>query len=248
MSEPALGRLLGAGKEAAVFAFGDGALKLYGAAAAKRSAFREAANTAVAESLGLPVPEIRGLKNFGDRWGILMNLVEGPSFAESIEAQQDLTSTYLREMARLQFLVHSHPGTHFASLKARLAANIRRANGLDASTQSRLLAKLQTLPDGERFCHGDFHPFNILGPPTSPTLIDWLDASSGAPAADVCRSYILMAHSEPENASAYVEAYIEVSGETRANIFEWLAVVAAARLAEDVPQEAARLREMAAAV
>ena len=80
MDAPALGRLLGAGKEAEVFAFGGGALKLYRAAAAKRSAFREAANAAVAESLELPVPKIHGLRRFGDRWGILMSLAEGPSF------------------------------------------------------------------------------------------------------------------------------------------------------------------------
>jgi len=245
MDAPALGRLLGAGKEAEVFAFGGGALKLYRAAAAKRSAFREAANAAVAESLGLPVPKIHGLRCFGDRWGILMSLAEGPSFAESIRAKPNLTSAYLTEMGLLQFRVHGHPGTHFASLKARLAANIRQANGLDGATRNRLLAKLQALPEGERLCHGDFHPFNILGPRSRPTLIDWLDASSGVPAADVCRSYILIGHSEPEIASTYVEAYIKVSGETRANIFEWLPIVAAARLAEDVPKEAARLREMA---
>jgi hypothetical protein len=248
MDAPALGRLLGAGKEAEVFAFGGGAVKLYAAAAAKRSAFREAANTAVAESLGLPVPKIHGLRCFDDRWGIMMSLADGPSFAESIKANPDLTSTYLTEMARLQFRVHGQPGTHFAGLKARLAANIRRANGLDGTTRSRVLAKLQALPEGERLCHGDFHPFNILGSPNHPTIIDWLDASSGAPAADVCRSYILISHSGPEIASTYVEAYIEVSGETRANIFEWLPVVAAARLAEDVPKEAARLTKMAAAL
>ena len=202
MDAISFGRLLGAGKEAEVFAFGSGALKLYGAAAAKRSAFREAANVAVAESLGLPVPEIRGLESFGDRWGVIMSLVEGPSFAKSIRAKPAPgQSTYLTEMALLQFRVHGHPGTHFASLKARLAANIRQANGLDGATQNRLLAKLQALPEGERLCHGDFHPFNILGPPSRPTLIDWLDASSGAPAADVCRSYILIGHSEPEIAS-----------------------------------------------
>jgi Phosphotransferase enzyme family len=166
MDAPALGRLLGAGKEAEVFAFGGGALKLYGAAAAKRSAFREAANAAVAESLELPVPKIHGLRCFGDRWGILMSLAEGPSFAESIRAKPNLTSAHLTEMALLQFRVHGHPGTHFASLKARLAAN--QANGLGGAIRTRLLAKLQALPEGERLCHGDFHPFNILGPPSHP--------------------------------------------------------------------------------
>jgi Ser/Thr protein kinase RdoA (MazF antagonist) len=174
-------------------------------------------------------------------------LAEGPSFAESIKAKSDQTSIYLKEMALLQFRVHGHLGTHFAALKVRLAANISRASSLDAATQRRLLAKLQALPEGDRLCHGDFHLSNILGPLSRPKLIDWLDASSGVPAADVCRSYILLGHSEPEIASAYVEAYIGVSGETRANIFEWLPIVAAARLAEGVSQEAARLREMASA-
>ena len=103
MDSAALGRLLDTGKEAEVFAFGGGALKLYGAAAAKRSAFREAANAAVAGSLGLPVPEIHGLRCFGDRWGLIMSLAEGPSFAESIRANPNLTLAYLTEMGLLQF-------------------------------------------------------------------------------------------------------------------------------------------------
>ena len=224
MAAPALGRRLGAGKEAEVFAFGDGALKLYAAATAKRSAFREAANAAVAESFGLPVAEIRGLRRFGDRWGIWMSRVEGPSFADAIRARRDLTSAYLKEMALLQLRVHSHPGAYFSSLKSRLDENIRRADGLDVTTKTRLLAKVKELPDGQRLCHGDFHPSNIMGPLGRPTLIDWLDASSGAPAADVCRSYILISHSEPEMASSYVDAYTEISGESRAAIFEWLPV------------------------
>jgi hypothetical protein len=169
MDAPALGRLLGAGKEAEVFAVGGGALKLY-RAAAKRSAFREAANAAVAESLGLPVPEIHGLRCFGDRWGIIMSLAEGPSFAESIRAKPDLTSTYVTEMALLQFRVHGHPGTHFASLKARLAANIRRANGLDAATQSRLLAKLQALPRGRTSLPRRFSPIQHIGAAKPPDV------------------------------------------------------------------------------
>jgi aminoglycoside phosphotransferase (APT) family kinase protein len=150
-------------------------------------------------------------------------------------------------MALLQHKVHSHPGAHFCGLKARLAANIGRGGGLDATTKRRLLAKLQTLPNGERLCHGDFHAHNILGSLRQPTLIDWLDASSGAPAADVCRSFVLISHSDPQIASSYVDAYLEASGESRATIFEWLPVVAGARLAEGVPQEAETLTAWAAA-
>ena len=51
-----LGKLLGKGKEAEVFQYGDHVLKLYKPAAPKTSAFREAANLAIAERLGLPAP------------------------------------------------------------------------------------------------------------------------------------------------------------------------------------------------
>ena len=94
-----------------------------------------AANAAVAESFGLPVAEIRGLRRFGDRWGIWMSRVEGPSFADAIRARRDLTSAYLKEMALLQLRVHSHPGAYFSSLKSRLDENIRRADGLDVTTK-----------------------------------------------------------------------------------------------------------------
>src|SRR5215475_12266456 len=32
------------------------------------------------------------------------------------------------------------------------------------------------MPDGDRLCHGDFHPLNILGNTLDPMIIDWLDA------------------------------------------------------------------------
>ena len=66
--------------------------------------------------------------------------------------------------------------------------------------------------------------------------IDWLDASRGEPAADVCRSYVLLQPLVPEIASAYIDAYSRVSGQDRDAILKWLPFVAAARLAEGVPE------------
>ena len=55
-----------------------------------------------------------------------------------------------------------------------------------------LLDTILDMPDGDRLCHGDFHPLNILGNTFDPLIIDWLDAGRGDPAADVCRSYLLL--------------------------------------------------------
>jgi hypothetical protein len=122
MSEPAVGALLGVGKEAEVFVCGALVVKLYKPTAPKRSPFREAAILAMIESLGLSAPIVHGVQQIGDRWGVLMSRVEGPSFVA------------------------------------------------------------------------------------------------------------------PEMASAYVDAYAQVSGKSRAAILDWLPFVAAARLAEGVPE------------
>lgn len=247
MVNPALGRILGSGKEAEVFAYGTAVVKLYKSAAAKRSAFREAAVLAVVELLGLPVPQVHGVQPFGDRWGIIMTRADGPSFGEAMRRQPERVPAYLKEMAVLQTRVHSHPGTQLAGLKARLAADIGRATVLGETRQHLLLKNLGGMPDGACLCHGDFHPLNILGPPGDEILIDWLDASRGDSAADVCRSFVLIRHVAPEIATAYVDAYVEASGENRERIERWLPFVAAARLAEGVPDEEEKLMEMAVA-
>ena len=74
----ALGRLLGTGKEAEVFAFGDGALKLYGATAAKRSAFREAQTRQSRNRLGSQCPKSLGLDASATGGGIQFRVHSHP--------------------------------------------------------------------------------------------------------------------------------------------------------------------------
>jgi aminoglycoside phosphotransferase (APT) family kinase protein len=241
---PALGRLIGSGSEAEVFEHGALVVKLYRPAVPKRSAFREAAILAMVEALGLPVPGARGVQCFGGRWGIVMDRVNGPSFANAMRGEPGRVGEFLDAMARLQSAVHARPATQFASLKTRLAANIREARGLGEARRHALLDRLATLPEGDRLCHGDFHPMNILGPPGGAALVDWLDASRGDPAADVCRSFLLMRSVAPDLADAYVNAYARIAGIDRGAIFAWLPCVAAGRLAEAVPNEVSSLLEL----
>jgi thiamine kinase-like enzyme len=128
----------------------------------------------------------------------------------------------------------------------QLAANISQAKMLGETRQRSLLNGLAALPDGDRLCHYDFHPLNILGPLGREVLIDWPNASQGDPAADICRSYVLIRAFAPDMASAYVDAHVAVSSDSRAKILGWLPFVAAARLTEGVPNEVDALMEMAA--
>jgi aminoglycoside phosphotransferase (APT) family kinase protein len=248
MELPPLGPLIGSGKEAEVFDCGALAVKLYRMTATvpKLSAFHEAAVLALVEAQGLPVPRVHAVGRIDGRWGIAMTRADGPSLGEAILPGPGEVASGIERMVRLHRAIHDCPGAHLRGLKPRLADNIDRAAAtLGRPLARRLLNGLAALPEGDRLCHGDFHPWNILGPPGREVVVDWLDACAGDPAADVCRSYVLMRPVAPEVAVAYVEAYAAASGESRDRVFAWLPFVAASRLAEGVPAEAGALLAMA---
>jgi predicted trehalose synthase len=239
------GALIAAGRVAEVFAWGSRALKLYRSPAHKHVAFREAAIHAAVEALGLPVPAVWGVRAVSGRWGVVFDRVSAGSFAARMRAEPALVADHLACLAAVHARIHGHEAPALGSLAARLAAAIAWAPALDEAPRRRLLGGLAAMPEGRRLCHGDFHPENLLGTPERPLVIDWPDASCGEPAADVCRSYLLMALHAPDLAEPYLAAYCRASGLSRAAIRAWLPYVAAARLAEEVAGETARLLEMA---
>jgi hypothetical protein len=69
----------------------------------------------------------------------------------------------------------------------------------------------------------------------------------GDPAADVCRSYVLIRHAAPRIASAYVDAYAAVSNHGARKFQAWPPFIAVARLAEGVLDEEEELLKTATA-
>ena len=233
----ALGRCLGSGKDADVFELDDDVIKLFKSGVPKHTAFREAASLAQAEAFGLPVPCVREVRLIDERWGVTMSRADGPCFADAMLASPAQRPAYLKTMAVLHDRIHGCRASFFGSLKSKLAANIEHAPALADRRRQDLLDELDALPDGDRLCHGDFHPWNVLGPIHRPVAIDWTSAAKGSPAADVCRSYVLVRPVAPELARSYIETYAQVTGQRIEGILEWLRVVAAARLAEGVDNE-----------
>ena len=118
--------------------------------------------------------------------------------------------------------IHAQPGSQFSSLKLRLATNIARVNVLDELRKRVLLTRLADMPDGDRLCHGDFHPINVLGEVSRPFVIDWPDACRGDPAADLCRSYLLLRLHAADIAEPYLDAYCRISNVTWEKVLDWL--------------------------
>jgi len=242
----AYGALIGEGKVAEVFEYGEGrVLKLYRDGQPRRDAERELGILDVVEAAGIAAPRAFDVEQVDGRWGVAMSRVDGRPFAEPMLATPTV-EPYLAAMARLHAAIHAAPGTALAPLKVRLARKIE-ASGLGDPVRRRLRDRSAALPDGDRLLHGDFHPYNILGTLEAATVVDWLDATSGPPAADLCRSWLLMQTISRDLADAYVAAYFAVSSLQRDSVFAWLPVLAAARLAENVPDETDALIAMAEA-
>jgi aminoglycoside phosphotransferase (APT) family kinase protein len=194
--------------------------------------------------MGLPVPTVWNVQQIADRWGIVFDRVNGVSFAEQMQGDAAPIPQYLEILARLHTRIHAHPANQFRSLKVWLATSITRTTVLDEPRKQILLDGLKNMPDGDRLCHGDFHPLNVLGEASQPFVIDWPDACRGDPTGDVCRSYLLLKLHADGIAEPYLDAYCRVAGVPRPTILDWMAYVAAARLAEDVPGEQHSLLEL----
>jgi len=232
-----IGRLLAVGNVAEVFEWGARVVKLYKSTAAKPAAFREAAIHAAVEAMGLPVPKVWSVQEIGGRWGVVFDRVKQTSFAEQMLGNLGEVPLNLDCMVRVHMRIHAHDAIWFADLKVGLADNISATRLLDERRKRDLLDGIADMPDGDRLCHGDFHPMNILGEASEPVIIDWPDARRGDPAADVCRSYLLMKFHAAEIATTYLDAYCRAAGMWRQAVLNWLPYVAAARLAEDVPSQ-----------
>jgi len=57
-------------------------------------------------------------------------------------------------------------------LKDRLNLKINDAVQLPEGVREAALNTIKTLPDGNRLCHGDFHPANIMFCANEPIIID----------------------------------------------------------------------------
>jgi aminoglycoside phosphotransferase (APT) family kinase protein len=121
---------------------------------------------------------------------------------------------------------------------------------------------LKELPDGDRLCHGDFHPGNIIRTDGEPVLIDWTNVTRGDPNADLARTNLMLRVGEPPPGSsallralaqfgarfgrsillsAYLRAYRRARTPDAALVKQWQVPVAANRVVENIEGERAAL-------
>lgn len=244
-----IGPLIAEGRTAQVFAWGqDAVVKLYRAAFPAEDAQKEARIAQAVVAAGAPAPALRETITHDGRAGLVFDHVSGPTMATDLFSDPTKAARIAAEMADLQLAVHQAAVAELPALKPALREAIA-ASVLTPPEQAHLLADMDALPDADVLCHFDLHPYNVLRGENGPVLVDWINAHSGPPAADVARSVVLIrmftVYTDSESLKtmtdpfleAYLAHYLGRSGIARAVVDRWVPIIAAARLSEGVTEE-----------
>lgn len=98
---------------------------------------------------------------------------------------------FYKRSAELHVEIHAHSiSAELPSQRQFLEKSIQVAQALPGHLRSKVLTALESLPDGNQLCHGDYWGGNILLTPQGEVIIDWHNASRGNPLADLARSTI----------------------------------------------------------
>lgn len=209
----------------------------------------EYAKSEWAYAQGLPSAKPLGLTESGGRQGMLLEHLPGESLLARLQREphtaQDAASKFAAYQVRLNTRAADTLGDN---QRERLVQRIGWTDQLGEDERRAVLAELEHLPDGDRLCHGDFHPGNIMENGADWHVIDWIDANCGHPLYDAARTLLLLGFgtevggprgSMEEAAeifrSVYMRTYAELSGFGAADIERWMLPVAAARLVEPIP-------------
>ena len=192
-----LGAPIGSGRTAVIYAWDSGrALKLFRPDWA-RDAEEEYAATRLAGERGAPAPEVFGIEEVEGRPGVVMERVDGESMLASMVRKPWRARGYARLLAEMQWALHQLPGAGLRDQKGTLRHDIERGLALTEVERASVLDLLDRMPAGDRLCHWDFHPDNIIMTARGPVIIDWITAQAGNPVADFGRTTVLFAAATP---------------------------------------------------
>jgi aminoglycoside phosphotransferase (APT) family kinase protein len=195
------------GREAEIFAWEEGkVLRLTRdlPGASELVEFQEYAIKAAAAA-GVRVPAVYERTTVIGRHGLIMERVDGPDMLTMLGTRPWLVYSVGTISGRMQAQLHEvRAPDHLRELRPAMAEVIESSDLVPRDLAARALSVLEELPDGDRLCHGDFHPANIIETGRERVLIDWSNAVRADPAADIARTEALVRMAEPPPGASLV--------------------------------------------
>jgi aminoglycoside phosphotransferase (APT) family kinase protein len=248
------GALLGRGRSAEIYAHGDDVVKLFHADFPRDMAQREAVAAEIVSASDASAPRFRGTVEADGRYGFVMERLDGPTMMHALMAKPWFMPRAAWLLADLHLGMHERVITCLPSQREQVAGMIALASDLTVRSRQLALDRLAQLPDGDRLCHGDFHPDNVILTAGAPVVIDWAWAGCGCPAGDVALTSLLLTLGVPLPGigvlhramirvgrhafhALYLRRYLHRARLSRADIVAWRLPLATARLAAGIEGE-----------
>ena len=189
---------LGEGYEAEIFAWEDGqALRLF-REGHERNVEPERIAIPAALAGGIPAPRIGEALSLGGREGTIMERIDGENLLDLVGRKPWFMTREAWETGKIHAKLNALPAPEgIATVHERAREWI---GNVEVPPHLAELAEetLEGLEGGDRFCHSDFHPGNLLLEPGGRrVVIDWGFCASGPPESDVARTVALLRLGEP---------------------------------------------------
>lgn len=247
------GKLIGQGRTAEIFEWGeDKILKLFRHGISKTLSEAEyKASLQINKKLNSS-PKVYDFIEIDGRSGIIYERIYGTTMLKVISTKPWKLSKEAHSLAKLHKSIQQKVDFELPKYTDRLKSCISEVNLLSDDLKGKLYKYIDTLPDDNVLCHGDFHPDNILITKDNVIVIDWMTAANGNPLADVARTSVMLkfgdvpgkSHIEKKLIdllrkklySEYIKEYINISKVNINQIKKWELPIAAARLIEWLPE------------
>jgi len=237
------------GRTAEIYPFEEGkVLKLFFPTIPQAWIDKEIGTGRYIQDAGLPVPKVYETASRDGRQGVVYERIDGPSLLHQLGTQPWKVLQIARLLATLHAQVHDVPAPPGLETQREWATGgVPETDKLSSALRERVLQLLTSMPAGDRLCHGDFHPANIIVTPRGPVIIDWMTASRGTGCGDVARtSVILEAAQAPEGTPmrwllewirklllrTYLKTYFRLRPVDGRQFAAWRAIMAANFLAD----------------
>jgi Ser/Thr protein kinase RdoA (MazF antagonist) len=247
-------KLIGKGQHSDVFDNGDGTvLKVYRPDTPEALCRQDFEISAAVARHYDKAPAVLGLREMQPRPGIVLEKIDGPILLEAIGRNLLGTRRYARAFARAHIEIHGRSFEGLPPQKDYLLRELARA-ALPEGDLRDILEFTEALPAGDRLCHNDFMPTNVVLCERGVVAIDWRTASLGNPLADVARTFVLLEVPREDIGvaaamdlvrlvfkRAYLAEYLEQAQAAKADFASWLLPLSAIRLGEGVSVKEARM-------
>jgi aminoglycoside phosphotransferase (APT) family kinase protein len=261
LAEPDL-RKIAEGREAEIYAWEDGAvLRLLRNPQAQPQLEWERAAMEAARSSGVSVPAVLGVTTVRGRPGLIMERIDGVDLLTVVGKQPWQIFKVAPLAGELHASMHNVVAPEsLPPLKLALRGRIEGSGLVPVHIGAFAAAALDALPEGDRLCHGDFHPGNVIAN-GKPVVIDWTNVTRGDPDADVARTNLMsrmgsLPPGTPLTLRAgalfgrnimrvlYLRGYRRTRPVDMSAVDRWEVAVAAARLTDNIPEERAALLKL----